>query len=69
VAQAELQVARAWQDKANAAWQAAGADLAKARTREVWKIPRYLKDAAVEAGIALYDESRAAAAFVAYGVL
>ena len=68
-AQAQLQVAREWQDKANAAWAAARADLGKARTWEVWKIPGYLKDAAVETGIALYDEARAAAAFVAYGVL
>jgi len=35
----------------------------------VWEIPGYLKDAAIETGIALYDEARAAAAFVAYGVL
>ena len=68
-AQAQLQVAREWQDKANAAWAAARADLGKARTWEAWKIPGYLKDAAVETGIALYDEARAAAAFVAYGVL
>jgi hypothetical protein len=68
-AQAQLQVAREWQDKANAAWAAARADLGKARTWQVWKIPGYLKDAATETGIALYDEARAAAAFVAYGVL
>jgi hypothetical protein len=65
----ELQVARAWQERADAGWAAAAADLAKTRTWEVWNIPGYLAAAAVQTGIALYDEGRAAAAFVAFGTL
>jgi RHS repeat-associated protein len=68
-AQAELQVAQSWQDKADAAWQAAWNDLRQAKTWEVWKIPGYLAAAARETGIALYDEARAGAAFIEYGIL
>jgi len=68
-AQAQLQAARAWQDKANAEWRAARDDLAKTHSWNLWEDGVHLKDAGVEAGIALYDESRAGAAFVAYGTL
>ncbi|HWM99541.1 MAG TPA: RHS repeat-associated core domain-containing protein, partial [Streptosporangiaceae bacterium] len=65
-AQAQLQTAREWQDKADAAWAAARDDLAKAHGWNLWKDAVEVKDAAVEAGIALYDETRAGAAMAAY---
>ena len=39
VAQAALRQAKYWQDQADAAWAASWANLKKAVTWEVWKIP------------------------------
>jgi RHS repeat-associated protein len=65
-AQSELRQAEYWQQQANAAWAASWADLKKAATWEVWKIPGYLAAAAWEAGRALYDEAQAAYHFAQY---
>jgi RHS repeat-associated protein len=69
-AQAQLQVVRDWQDKANAEWRAVRDDLSKAHSW--WDLTGdavHLKDAAVETGIAWYDEARAGAALMVYGTL
>jgi RHS repeat-associated protein len=65
-AAAQLKQAESWQDKADAAWEQVESDLAKTATWEVWKIPGYLYDAAKETAVALYDEGRAAAAFMTW---
>ena len=68
-AQAELRVAEAWQDRADAAWHAAWNDLAKTKTWEVWNDPKYVYEAGVETKDALYDEIRAGAAFAETALL
>jgi RHS repeat-associated protein len=68
-ASAELAAAVAWQDLADAQWAAAKADLEKAKTWEVWKIPGDLRAAAAATAKALYYEGRAGLAYVAYRAL
>jgi RHS repeat-associated protein len=69
-AQAELKVAEEWQDKADAEWAAAADDLSKSHSW--WDLTgdaEHLFDAAKAAAEGAYDEARAAAAYVEYGVL
>jgi RHS repeat-associated protein len=65
-AAAELKQAESWQAKADAAWSQVESDLRQAVTWEVWKIPGDLAAAARETVVALYDEARAGAAFIAW---
>ncbi|HET9173514.1 MAG TPA: RHS repeat-associated core domain-containing protein [Actinospica sp.] len=65
----QLREAESWQDKANQAWQQVQNDLNQAVTWEVWKIPGYLAAAAKETVVALYDETRAFAAFVSWAAM
>ena len=62
----QLKEAESWQDKADEAWQQVQSDLSKTATWEVWKIPGYLATAAKDTVVALYDETRAAAAFLTW---
>ena len=62
----QLKEAESWQDKADEAWQQVSSDLAKTATWEVWKIPGYLAQAAKDTVVAVYDEARAAAAFLTW---
>ena len=62
----QLKEAESWQDKANQAWQQVSSDMSKTATWKVWEIPGFLAAAAKDTAVALYDEARAAAAFVTW---
>jgi hypothetical protein len=65
----QMREAESWQDKADEAWQQVQDDLSKTATWKAWKIPGYLAAAAKETTVALYDEARAAAAFVTWAAM